>query len=839
MVERILVVEPEKRLGSVQRGGLKELKDHPFFDGFSWQALATQTPPKMASASGAAAGTGTEPPSVTPPAIPPKPAVLRQSTGELSADIDYASSDGLDTISTPDSFPATPEVLNNYRLPPMVSVPVSPRETPVHLANSTRPTASGYRGSGGAAYNPAPLPPPPPRPHSRRQQPQSQSQFRDDIYDVRVSDHVPPMRTEEMAAVQGSHYASADYYSTSYRPPAPPALGGRPTMYRNMESGSSRAVDNVHSDKVYLPSSYLSALLEKRSIESPLLFRVSYRAKQLFCGVREFSFDEGYVGIPHWLVDDDRLSEGDSVIVENIELSKGTFTRLHALDSSAQSIRDMRSLLEAHMRANLTVLFPGETVEVPVGGMHEPVKFRVVEVEPSNEAVDIVDTDLSVDILFDGASGSLTHEDNSNELGIGSATSIALDGGSTKDLCVHIPAQTGAVSIHIDCHEGDASVFASRIVQHPTMRDNTWFDCAAPSASRKTVAIDSSALPSGSNSIFVAIAASDIGCKATVSVTLDTEEQSSNAVQGGPDTADSDSVICDNCRAHVPVSRLTMHQIVCQRHNWRCPQCSRIFKNGSREAELHWHCPICLVSGEAGDEAKHNSHYHEPATCTCDPTSQFDSLVDLAEHRRTECPERLIECRYCHNIERQGTKSFEPEDIMMQLHSHESYCGNRTIPCAKCKANVRIRQVQVHMRVHAMKDQAARAAMVPCSNAECDGECDSKNVLGLCKTCYGPFYTSEFDSKHLKLLKRLARALQLQMVHGCGRPYCRNKMCATGIRNADKLSVPFSNTEAASKIVPVLRALAPLSTSGPAAVNYANLDMHLCVDEATNKRTSK
>ncbi|ORX66069.1 phosphoinositide-dependent kinase-1, partial [Linderina pennispora] len=45
MVERILVVEPEKRLGSVQRGGLKELKEHPFFDGFSWQALATRTPP--------------------------------------------------------------------------------------------------------------------------------------------------------------------------------------------------------------------------------------------------------------------------------------------------------------------------------------------------------------------------------------------------------------------------------------------------------------------------------------------------------------------------------------------------------------------------------------------------------------------------------------------------------------------------------------------------------------------------------------------------------------------------------------------------------------------------
>ncbi|KAJ1948209.1 hypothetical protein FBU59_001701, partial [Linderina macrospora] len=163
-----------------------------------------------------------------------------------------------------------------------------------------------------------------------------------------------------------------------------------------------RAVESGHSDKVYLPQSYLSALLEKRSIESPLLFRVKYRTRQLFCGVREFSFDEGYIGIPQWLIDDDKLNEGDNVVVENIDLSKGTFARLHALDSSAQNTRDMRSLLEAHMRTNLTVLFPGEVVEVPVGGMLEPIKFRVVDVEPSKEAIDIVDTDLSVDILYDG-----------------------------------------------------------------------------------------------------------------------------------------------------------------------------------------------------------------------------------------------------------------------------------------------------------------------------------------------------------------------------------------------------------------------------------------------------
>ncbi|KAJ2403280.1 serine/threonine protein kinase [Coemansia sp. RSA 2559] len=62
LVERILVLEPEKRLGATQRGGFRELKEHAFFNGFEWDGLASRTPPAMAGA---------------PPAVPPKPAVLR------------------------------------------------------------------------------------------------------------------------------------------------------------------------------------------------------------------------------------------------------------------------------------------------------------------------------------------------------------------------------------------------------------------------------------------------------------------------------------------------------------------------------------------------------------------------------------------------------------------------------------------------------------------------------------------------------------------------------------------------------------------------------------------
>ncbi|KRZ02302.1 3-phosphoinositide-dependent protein kinase 1, partial [Trichinella zimbabwensis] len=39
--------EPAERLGSVERGGVAEVKNHPFFDGIDWNTLPMQKPPEM------------------------------------------------------------------------------------------------------------------------------------------------------------------------------------------------------------------------------------------------------------------------------------------------------------------------------------------------------------------------------------------------------------------------------------------------------------------------------------------------------------------------------------------------------------------------------------------------------------------------------------------------------------------------------------------------------------------------------------------------------------------------------------------------------------------------
>ncbi|KAJ1871314.1 3-phosphoinositide dependent protein kinase-1, partial [Coemansia sp. S17] len=148
MVERILVIEPESRLGSTQRGGFKELKAHPFFHGFDWQDVPSRTPPPMAGPNDSAS---TALRVALPPAIPPKPAVLRQSavvslsdgTATLSGIYEQrqSSSDEFGTEKTSDSsFPASPDTpidpLASF-LPPNLgayqvdaALPVSPRQTP-------------------------------------------------------------------------------------------------------------------------------------------------------------------------------------------------------------------------------------------------------------------------------------------------------------------------------------------------------------------------------------------------------------------------------------------------------------------------------------------------------------------------------------------------------------------------------------------------------------------------------------------------------------------------------------------------------------------------------------
>ena len=140
---------------------------------------------------------------------------------------------------------------------------------------------------------------------------------------------------------------------------------------------------------------------------------------------------------------------------------------------------------------------------------------------------------------------------------------------------------------------------------------------------------------------------------------VDETSVSWEATASAPDTMELDTVEevedhegkvqCPNCYVWILERTLPLHQGFCLRNNVVCSWgCGKVFKKGSEEFENHWHCDQCDGIGSNKVELeKHMEYQHSPKTCVC-TTFTTNSYSDLAQHRRTICPEKLITCRYCH-----------------------------------------------------------------------------------------------------------------------------------------------------------------------------------------------
>ncbi|KAJ2657089.1 hypothetical protein IWW48_004686 [Coemansia sp. RSA 1200] len=612
-----------------------------------------------------------------------------------------------------------------------------------------------------------------------------------------------------------------------------------------------------YSDKVFLPPSFLSALLDSegggmQELPSPITVRIA--PSNVCCGVRGFDAEEGTVRIPAGMLEqiNNNGMSGDSsnstlVTVEYVRLEKGEFARLRSFGSEKnkeksqnEEVGNLRGLLESHMRSNLTVLFLGEIVRFPVGGRREPLSFEVVALEPAS-AVDIIDVDLAVDIVDSGQSTRISGG-GASDASFSANDKLALDApqplgievtsGATHVMTLLIPPQADAVDIVLECDPGhDASLVASCLLRDVSEIDNDWSDCSAPSHSRKELRVERSQLPNAACAIYVGVvvaadSTTEPVFKGTVSAVSAKRAQSSGADITEPeDGVNGSSLFCANCRTSVPKANFDMHSLFCQRHNTRCEGCGAVLKRNSAEAANHWHCAVCSEPGVVGDEAKHNRLHHTLCVCACggNEEASFESVIEMAEHRRTDCALRLIECRYCKLGVAQGPPAESAEARMLGMREHEWSCGSRTITCARCNAYVRIQHVATHMQMHDFQDRQRRANMIHCANKRCDRERAAGNPLGLCAACYGPLYSNAWDPGHQKLLKRLTRMLFAQITQGCGKGGCTNReYCAAGL----------SESEAAARIVPIVRAYAPLANltaaGGRPNIDYDSIDLRLC-----------
>lgn len=216
--------------------------------------------------------------------------------------------------------------------------------------------------------------------------------------------------------------------------------------------------------------------------------------------------------------------------------------------------------------------------------------------------------------------------------------------------------------------------------------------------------------------------------------------------------------------------------------------------------------------------------YHGWYQCTCE-AFEGPSLPELALHRRTKCSDRFIICRYCHTLVQQGGPASDPRDRIQGLASHESYCGNRTIPCQKCTQLVSLKNVQVHAQHHAYQRQNQPTPQL-CSNQNCVRArplTTASNVLGACTVCFGPYWVSTEDPKHQKLVQRLAKRYHTQLTDGCGNSWCRNIHCATAQKK------PMEANAAAAEMMKILKEAKIGSVKG-------DQRLWLCVDEGTSDK---
>ncbi|KAJ3342934.1 hypothetical protein HDU93_000593 [Gonapodya sp. JEL0774] len=650
-------------------------------------------------------------------------------------------------------------------------------------------------------------------------------------------------------------------------PPAPPSL----SWSGRFSAQASPALSGT--DKILLPSSALESMLAQRDeLPNPLVFElVNFTTRRkCFAGVKEFTSDPGMVGMPEWMAETLGVTDSDSSItLRTTTLPKAKYIKLQPLQPDYLEISDIRAELESTLRGKYTTLTAGEVLHVSAISSktrtRKPFPFMISEIDPADQGgVTVTDADVNVDVVpldesmaqeavrlkfsvgGDGADGTaLVWEDaGTGNVGAehGAAVAARVDEVVREDEYVYFRVKTREgnwkfYSVELELVDGDADLFVDVEEPHPTTLDHSWFnvdsgtkqihlDITAPAYLEK---LSHHRENNGAEDIYRSLPpfiyigvkgfATSTRFSLTVRSTVDAPvgmELSAGSISTSDDAAPGpDYKRCSNCASWIPARTLPMHEAFCLRNNVVCKVCKKVMKK--EDLAEHWHCEECGKAGILKEKSKHMLSLHTPITCAC----TFPLLLsDLSLHRHTECPERLILCKFCHLRLRAGpTVGFRGES------EHEAECGARTITCAKCGVNVRLRDVQSHAKLHDLERKRRAAPFVLCSNLNCSNPevPQSKNLLRLCPQCYRPFWNPTNDPQNKKLMSTIIGTYHKQLTKGCGfGDWDANQYCCTSSNHEH--SGPMEPTDAAVLSLDLLKRSALFDKLNPR--------MYLCVKEA-------
>ncbi|KAF9926635.1 hypothetical protein FBU30_003819 [Linnemannia zychae] len=472
----------------------------------------------------------------------------------------------------------------------------------------------------------------------------------------------------------------------------------------------------------------------QQELPSPLIFQIRNPANRFLIhgGVREFSADDGQVYLPEWMMTSLALNPGDQVMIKYASLPKGIWAKFRPVTADYLEILDFRALFEAQLRANYTALTRGEVLKVYQG--NKEFEFIIEELKPApGDAVCIIDTDLEVNIeplemkadeetilsagrMSNGVRPKDPESGNSGHvLKIGSERQGRVPQGEYERWAIDIPNRKSSVEIVVHVQEpGDLDVVISTKLP-VSLQDHIWANFE--STSSRIIIIPASdqdyAGQQDSQTIHVAV----YGRKSSITTT----SISSFPVSTVPDLTgitlysiqinyyndvNSSSTIpsgnipnkdvpgfheCTNCGSWIPERTKELHNNFCHRNNAKCDSCNLVMKK--EDFLNHFHCDHCDKYGDISEKKKHMEIYHGWYQCSCG-SFESSALPELAIHRREACPEKLIICRYCHTLVQQGGLTSNMRDRIRGLHSHESYCGDRTIQCQKCLQMVSLKDIQ-------------------------------------------------------------------------------------------------------------------------------------------------
>lgn len=591
-----------------------------------------------------------------------------------------------------------------------------------------------------------------------------------------------------------------------------------------------------------------------------------------------------------------------TVTVHAKQLPKGTFVKLRPLEAGYDP-EDWKALLERHLRTNFTTLTNGEILVVPSGhtrqGKQEEYRFLVDGFKPEGEGICVVDTDLEVDIeALNEEQARETLKRIAAKRHRAPGTSEGSSAGGSLPYLQSIQGQV-LPGDYVDFELGSWDRAQGLEIELSGVEENAELDLLVnPFSTRQR------AKPRLDEFVFgefgsrypkrIRLSPTNIELENAEAIRITihsyaedeevaTGEQPTNftiraypfdpnapaAPSSNEPTSTShnpDEVQCKNCKQWIPQRTLFLHENFCLRNNILCPQgCGQVFKKNSPELTSHWHCPHDSSYGNTTlSLSKHNYIYHPSSSIPCPNPSCSDVLTfptrpDLAQHRTSICPGKLILCQFCHlEVPQEGDPVAppDPEVILSNLTPHEIADGGRTTECHLCSKLVRLRDMNTHLKHHDL-ERLSRPEPRVCRNINCGRTLDGVgkngdtragtkagqgpgNDIGLCSVCYGPLYVSLYDPEGKAMRRRVERRYLSQLLTGCGKEWCRNTFCRAGRKNTgvtqDGEDKAMSTKEAIPLVKPFLEGLAPNQSGSGTGNEGWSTPLHFCVDEASQKR---